>query len=84
MRSTRGKTRATRVTKPSQTDRGISTPLHSTERDSYGDHTLPAGVATGSGSRDGNGVFATRNTNTRLKDGGISSYYRPTERGYSL
>lgn len=79
MRSTRGKTRAS---KPHFTASArVTQPRQSTETARYGDRELQAGVATGTGSRTASGF--KQNTNTRLKDGGISSYYRPRERGYS-
>lgn len=77
MRSTRGKSRAS---KPHFTSGArVTSPRHSTERSPYGNHELPAGVATGSGTRHD---FADRNSNSRLKDGGISSFYRSREIGY--
>ena len=83
MRSTRGVTRAMRVTsKPHYTDAArVTAPAHSTERDRYGSRELPAGVATGTGRRAAG--FTRMNTNTNLRNGGISSYYRSRERGYS-
>jgi hypothetical protein len=78
MRSTRGRTRAS---KPHFTTAArVTAPRRSTETACYGDRELPAGVATGSGSRVPSGF--KQNTNTRLKDGGISSYYRSREIGY--
>lgn len=76
MRSTRNRTRAVRAAEHHHYTDRLSAPIHSNTPD---------------GSRKGNdpvdprrsGGFTRLNTNSRLKDGGISSYYRSRERGYS-
>lgn len=64
---------------PHFTDR-LSSPVTSNQTARYGTRELPAGVKAGTGTRQ---TFADMNSNARLKDGGISSYYRSRERGYS-
>lgn len=81
MRSTRGHTRAdrphftaaARVTVPATSNSAVIVPgtPASALSDTAASGTRPRGATR-------------RNTNTRLRDGGISSYYRPRERGYAL
>lgn len=75
MRSTRGKTRAgKRAGRHHYTDR-LSAPVHSNSPEDSRKASLPMG---------NRGDWGSANTNLQLSRGGISSYYRSRERGYSL
>jgi hypothetical protein len=82
MRSTRGKTRASRVIaslppKPRMTDAArITAPLHSNAPTHNPGNALPSVRR---------GTFGAMNTNQQLARGGFSSYYRPRQGwGYGL
>jgi hypothetical protein len=67
MRSTRNRTRAVRAAEHHHYTDRLSAPLHSSAP-THNPGTNPATWRV--------------NTNSRLRDGGISSYYRPREIGY--
>jgi len=70
MRSTRNRTRAARASETHHYTDRTSAPVHS---------NAPTHAPPTTGNRNGWKI----NTNANLKHGGISSYYRSRERGYS-